>query len=89
LSGFLLRTPPAKRATASRDAGITGFSHIGLNSTDPVRDEKFWSQVCNARVSDRIGDIPLMRVNAIHHTIALVRAPQAGIQHINYQGRDQ
>ncbi len=34
---------------------------------------------------DRIGDIPLMRVNAIHHTIALVRAPKAGVQHINHQ----
>lgn len=74
-----------RRYFASRDAGITGFSHVGLNSTDPVRDEKFWTQVCNARVSDRIGDIPLMRVNAIHHTIALVRSPQAGIQHINHQ----
>src|SRR5258708_4393598 len=74
-----------RRYFASRDAGITGFSHIGLNSTDPARDERFWTQICNARVSDRIGDIPLMRVNAIHHTIALVRAPTAGIQHINHQ----
>ena len=74
-----------RRYFASRDAGITGFSHIGLNSTDPARDERFWTQVCNARVSDRIGDIPLMRVSAIHHTIALVRAPQAGIQHVNHQ----
>jgi len=74
-----------RRYFASRDAGITCFSHIGLNSTDPARDERFWTQVCNARVSDRIGDIPLMRVNAIHHTIALVRAPKAGIQHINHQ----
>ena len=53
-----------RRYFASRDAGITGFSHIGLNSTDPVRDERFWTQVCNARVSDWIGDIPLMRVNS-------------------------
>jgi 2,3-dihydroxy-p-cumate/2,3-dihydroxybenzoate 3,4-dioxygenase len=74
-----------RRYFASRDAGITGFSHIGLNSTDPARDERFWTEVCNARVSDRIGDIPLMRVNAIHHTIALVRAPKAGIQHVNHQ----
>jgi 2,3-dihydroxy-p-cumate/2,3-dihydroxybenzoate 3,4-dioxygenase len=74
-----------RRYFPTRDAGITGFSHIGLNSTDPARDERFWTKVCNARVSDRIGDIPLMRVNAIHHTIALVRAPKAGIQHINHQ----
>ncbi|GLR67191.1 glyoxalase [Acidocella aquatica] len=75
----------ARRHFPSRDAGITGFNHVGLNSTDPVRDEVFWTQVCNARVSDRIGDIPLMRINAIHHTLALVQAAQPGIQHINHQ----
>jgi 2,3-dihydroxy-p-cumate/2,3-dihydroxybenzoate 3,4-dioxygenase len=74
-----------KRYFPTRDCGITGFSHVGLNSTDPARDEAFWTQVCNARVSDRIGDIPLMRISAIHHTIALVRAPKAGLQHINHQ----
>lgn len=76
-----------RRHFGSRDAGITGFNHIGLNSTDPVRDEHFWTQVCNARVSDRIGDIPLMRISAIHHSIALVRAAGPGIQHINHQVR--
>lgn len=73
------------RYFGTRDAAITGFNHIGLNSTDPRRDEIFWTEVCNARVSDRIGDIPLMRINAIHHTIALVRAAGPGIQHINHQ----
>ncbi|MEQ8488247.1 MAG: VOC family protein [Marinovum algicola] len=74
-----------QRYFATRDAGITGFSHIGLYTTDPVRDEQFWTQVCNAKVSDRIGDIPLMRVNEIHHTIALLVSDKAGIQHINHQ----
>jgi 2,3-dihydroxy-p-cumate/2,3-dihydroxybenzoate 3,4-dioxygenase len=74
-----------RRYFPSRDCGISGFNHVGLNSTHPERDEKFWTQVCNARVSDRIGDIPLMRVNAIHHTIALVRAQKPGLQHINHQ----
>ncbi|GGC58758.1 hypothetical protein GCM10010994_17020 [Chelatococcus reniformis] len=41
--------------------------------------------MCNARVSDRIGDIALMRVNAIHHTMALAPASGPGIQHINHQ----
>ena len=74
-----------KRYFATRDAGITGFSHAGLNSTDPARDEQFWTQVCNARVSDRIGDIALMRVNAIHHTVALAPGRGPGIHHINHQ----
>src|ERR1700748_2156348 len=73
-----------RRYFASRDAGITGFSHVGLNSTDPARDERFWTQVCNARVSDRIGDIALMRVNAIHHTIALAPGRRPGLHHIHH-----
>jgi 2,3-dihydroxy-p-cumate/2,3-dihydroxybenzoate 3,4-dioxygenase len=74
-----------KRYFATRDAGITGFSHVGLYTTDPARDERFWTQVCNARVSDRIGDIALMRVNAIHHTVALAPGRGPGIHHINHQ----
>jgi 2,3-dihydroxy-p-cumate/2,3-dihydroxybenzoate 3,4-dioxygenase len=74
-----------KRYFATRDAGITGFSHVGLFTTDPARDERFWTQVCNARVSDRIGDIALMRVNAIHHTVALAPGRGPGIHHVNHQ----
>jgi 2,3-dihydroxy-p-cumate/2,3-dihydroxybenzoate 3,4-dioxygenase len=75
----------AKRYHGTRDAGITGFSHVGLCTTDAARDEKFWTVVCNARVSDRIGDAPLLRISEIHHTIALFPTHRAGIQHINHQ----
>jgi 2,3-dihydroxy-p-cumate/2,3-dihydroxybenzoate 3,4-dioxygenase len=68
-----------------RDAGITGFSHVGLCTTDAARDEVFWTQVCNARVSDRVGDAPLLRINEVHHSIALFPTDRAGIQHINHQ----
>ena len=74
-----------RRYHGERDAGITGFSHIGLCTTDAVRDETFWTEVCNARVSDRIGDAALLRIDAVHHTIALFPAGRAGIQHINHQ----
>ena len=73
------------RYHGTRDAGITGFSHIGLCTTDPVRDEAFWTQVCNARVSDRIGDAALLRIDEVHHSIALFPTDRAGIQHINHQ----
>jgi 2,3-dihydroxy-p-cumate/2,3-dihydroxybenzoate 3,4-dioxygenase len=69
----------------SRLAGITGFSHIGLRSTDSRRDETFWTRVCSARVSDRIGDAPLLRIDEIHHKIALFPSKFAGVQHINHQ----
>jgi 2,3-dihydroxy-p-cumate/2,3-dihydroxybenzoate 3,4-dioxygenase len=74
-----------QRYHGTRDAGITGFSHVGLCSTDLERDERFWTTVCNARVSDRIGDAPLMRLGTIHHSIALFPFHKAGIQHINHQ----
>ncbi len=75
----------SQRYHGERDAGITGFSHIGLCTTDPIRDEAFWTQVCNARVSDRIGDAALLRIDEVHHTIALFPTNRAGIQHINHQ----
>ena len=74
-----------RRYFPSRDAGITGFSHIGLRSTDPARDELFWTRVCGARVSDRIGVAPLLRIDEVHHRIALFPSAHAGIQHINHQ----
>lgn len=74
-----------QRYHGSRDAGITGFSHVGLCSTDLARDEGFWTHVCNARVSDRIGDAPLMRLGTTHHSIALFPFHKSGIQHINHQ----
>ena len=75
----------SQRYHGERDAGITGFSHIGLCTTDAVRDEAFWTKVCNARVSDRIGDAALLRIDEVHHTIALFPTNRAGIQHINHQ----
>ena len=77
--------PSDQRYAPARDAGITGFSHIGLRTIDPVRDEAFWTGVCNARVSDRIGAAPLLRIDAIHHKIALFPSDHAGVQHINHQ----
>lgn len=74
-----------RRFRGTRDAGITGFSHVGLCTTDAARDERFWTTVCNARVSDRIGDAPLLRIDEIHHKIALFPTNRAGIQHINHQ----
>ena len=74
-----------RRYRGSRDAGITGFSHVGLCSSDVIRDEQFWTQVCNARVSDRIGDAPLLRIDEVHHSIALFPSDAGRIQHINHQ----
>jgi 2,3-dihydroxy-p-cumate/2,3-dihydroxybenzoate 3,4-dioxygenase len=72
----------------ARDAGITHFSHIGLRTSNAARDEAFWTRICNARVSDWIGDAPLLRIATIHHSLALFPSPQPGVQHINHQVED-
>ncbi len=74
-----------RRHFPSRDAGITGFSHIGLCSSDPPRDEAFWTGQLGARVSDRIGDAALLRIDEVHHKIALFPTTRAGVQHVNHQ----
>ena len=74
-----------RRHFALRDTGITGFSHVGLCSTDPARDERFWTGLLGARVSDRIGDAALLRIDPVHHKIALFPTTRAGVQHVNHQ----
>ena len=74
-----------RRHFPSRDAGITGFSHVGLCTTDAARDERFWTEVLGARVSDRIGSAPLLRIDEVHHKVALFPSTRSGVQHINHQ----
>jgi 2,3-dihydroxy-p-cumate/2,3-dihydroxybenzoate 3,4-dioxygenase len=74
-----------RRFFPSRDAGITGFSHVGLHSISPRADEAFWTQVCNARVSDWIGEAPLLRIDPVHHRMALFPSKRHGVQHVNHQ----
>jgi 2,3-dihydroxy-p-cumate/2,3-dihydroxybenzoate 3,4-dioxygenase len=74
-----------RRYFPSRDAGVTGFGHIGLNSTDPKRDGSFWTENFNMKVSDWIGPCPLLRMKNVHHQIALFPTTKPGVQHINHQ----
>ena len=69
----------------SRAAGITGFSHVGLYTKSAARDQAFWTGVCGARVSDWIGEAPLLRIDEVHHKIALFPGSRHGVQHINHQ----
>jgi 2,3-dihydroxy-p-cumate/2,3-dihydroxybenzoate 3,4-dioxygenase len=69
----------------SRDAGITSFSHIGLRTARPKEDEAFWTDFLSAKVSDWIGDAALLRIDDVHHKIALFPSSFAGVQHINFQ----
>jgi 2,3-dihydroxy-p-cumate/2,3-dihydroxybenzoate 3,4-dioxygenase len=65
--------------------GITGFSHVGLYTNAAARDQEFWTATCSARVSDWIGEAPLLRIDEVHHKIALFPSTRHGVQHINHQ----
>ncbi len=69
----------------TRDSGNQGFSHVGMRTTDAVRDERFWTEILGAKVSDRIGQAPLLRIDDVHHKIALFPSAHPGVQHINHQ----
>jgi len=87
-----LVTRPAACGTRyfpSRDAGVYAFSHIGLHSADPPSDEVFWTQRLGAKVSDWIGDAALLRIDDVHHKIALFPSGRLGVQHINFQVHSQ
>jgi 2,3-dihydroxy-p-cumate/2,3-dihydroxybenzoate 3,4-dioxygenase len=83
----LVARPASSRGTRPPylDPCIAGFSHVGLCSTDARRDERFWVDVLGARVSDWIGEAALLRIDEVHHRIALFPAAHSGIQHINHQ----
>lgn len=74
-----------RRYFPSRDAGITAFSHIGLRTTDARNDETFWTGRLGAKVSDWIEDAALLRIDGVHHKIALFNSGYAGVHHINFQ----
>ena len=76
------------RYVPGRDAGITHFSHIGLYTTDAARDTKFWTGLCNARISDWLGESPFLRIATTHHSIVLFPSNRIGLHHVNHQVED-
>jgi 2,3-dihydroxy-p-cumate/2,3-dihydroxybenzoate 3,4-dioxygenase len=69
----------------ARDAGITEFGHFGMHTREGEREIRFWTEVMSARVSDMIGVGALLRIDEVHHKIALFPSDKDGIQHVNFQ----
>lgn len=71
-------TQSGRRYFPSRDAGIMGLQGIGLRSTDPARDLQFWTAL-GAEVRDFVGDIVYLKIDAMHHRIALYPSQRNGL----------
>lgn len=76
----------ARPVAFSRPAGITEFGHLCLDAPDVHEAHRFWSTRFNARVSDWIGDAAcLMRIDPVHHKLAVFRGGEPGLCHMNFQ----
>ena len=70
----------------TRPAGITEFGHLCLDAPDVHEAFRFWSTHFNARVSDWIKDAAcLIRIDPVHHKLAVFRADGPGLCHMNFQ----
>src|SRR6266487_2563431 len=76
----------ARPVAFSRGAGIAEFGHLCLDAPDVHEAYRFWSTRFNARVSDWLGDAAcLMRIDPVHHKLAVFRGDEPGLCHMNFQ----
>ncbi|MEU3016980.1 MULTISPECIES: VOC family protein [unclassified Nocardiopsis] len=70
----------------SRPAGITEFGHICFDAPDIYEAGRFWTTRFNAKVSDWVSDVAcLMRIDPVHHKLAVFHGERPGLCHINFQ----
>ena len=77
-------TRSGRRYFPPRDAGIVQFQGIGLRSTDHARDLAFW-RLLGGEVSDWVGDIAYLRIDALHHRIALYPSQRRGLLYAAFE----
>jgi 2,3-dihydroxy-p-cumate/2,3-dihydroxybenzoate 3,4-dioxygenase len=77
-------TQSGRRYFPSRDAGITELHGVGMRSTDMGRDLQFWKEL-GAEVSDWVGDIAYLRIDGLHHRVALYPAKQRGLLYAAFE----
>lgn len=78
--------------------GDAGMGHVAITSRKPEKMERFWQEIFDARLSDRISqtmaglmlDIGFLRLNARHHSVAVAATRgvrldpiRTQIQHLN------
>ncbi len=77
-------TQSGRRYFPSRDAGITQLHGVGIRSTDIGRDLQFWKDL-GAEVSDWVGDITYLRIDGLHHRVALYPAKRRGLLYAAFE----
>jgi 2,3-dihydroxy-p-cumate/2,3-dihydroxybenzoate 3,4-dioxygenase len=68
-----------ERYHGPRDAGITEFQTVSLRCTDIAANERFWIDSLGGAVSDWVGDACYVRIDDLHHRIALYPSDRDGL----------
>jgi len=77
-------TRSGRRYFPPRDAGIVEFHGVGIRTTDHLRDLSFW-RALGAEVSDWVGDIAYLRIDGLHHRIALYPSKRNGLLYAAFE----
>lgn len=92
---------PLNMLSSSFVTGKAGMGHVAITSRKPLKMQRFWQEIFNARVSDYIEqvisgvtlDITFLRLNERHHSIAIATTKEIAldpirtkVQHMNLQG---
>ena len=77
-------TRSGRRYFPPRDAGIVEFHGVGIRTTDDARDLAFW-RALGAEVSDWVGDIAYLRIDGLHHRIALYPSNRNGLLYAAFE----
>lgn len=96
-----LTDEPLNMLTSSFVTDKAGMGHVAITSRKPMKMQRFWQEIFNARVSDYIEqvisgvtlDITFLRLNERHHSIAIATTREipldpirTKVQHMNLQG---
>jgi 2,3-dihydroxy-p-cumate/2,3-dihydroxybenzoate 3,4-dioxygenase len=77
-------TQSGRRYFPTRDAGIVAFHGVGLRTTDSAGDLAFWKAL-GAEVSDWVGDIAYLRIDELHHRVALYPSKRNGLLYAAFE----
>ena len=77
-------TQSGRRYFPTRDAGIVAFHGVGIRTTDSARDLAFWKAL-GAEVSDWVGDIAYLRIDGMHHRVALYPSKRNGLLYAAFE----
>jgi 2,3-dihydroxy-p-cumate/2,3-dihydroxybenzoate 3,4-dioxygenase len=77
-------TRSGRRYFPPRDAGIVQFHGVGLRTIDHARDIAFW-RALGAEVSDWVGDIAYLRIDSLHHRVALYPSRRNGLLYAAFE----